>query len=647
MPSRAATPVQVLIDGSPDANLRPISVRRSSGGKQRDEASYLVDLGAQGEWIQNLAMIPGGAVCQIVAYPNGVETTLHWGKVDVTSIAIGENEMLTFTSRVEPYHFGQVMDGVQVWEPVSAQLITLQEELVFNPEIDDQVLANQSGQYWQFGLAPTILDPESVRTPAAKTVQGDTAQFWTLQTAVAYLCWALNPAQTNIKNPSAATILLLPQWPLNHFKLERGQFLPDYLDDLLTRFGLGWYLDLSLGTPQIAFFARGLGDANTVYLGTPGALFSGDNALDTDLHYDVGNTRNQAVVVGDWHYVESTFALQKGWKSSLDNTAESKLSKDSPDFENVANPYRDVWRKFVLNEAGDYVGTRSEITSPFDFSSVVGHACAPRRRRFLPCIAQDNDGAPFGRYAGCFIEFSIDGGSTWSSVETLEDRTCVILDRECGIRFDGLFPPPELRRAGLSLGNYDFTNKARVRITAVMRDDQRLRAIVGPNADSPLVDVAPFHVDASAHFHWREILPSSQLYNDVLSGEIPSGVTNDLQPLTDYATWLQQQFDVGDVHGGILVEGLDTAGIAGPYDIGQLVTSIAGRNINLNAQSIFSGEQRYPQIVGISFDFQRQTRRLHLETFRDEEPLYAEHIRAAAMERKMIARASRGKRRGR
>jgi hypothetical protein len=642
MPSRPATPVQVLINGSQNPTLRPLSVRRSSGGKQRDEATFLVDLSDKGTgtgWIQNFTMTPGGAVCQVVAYPNGVPQTIHWGKVDVTSIAIGENETLTFTSRVEPYHFGQVMEGVYSWEPVSGQLVTIQEDLVFNPEIDSQVFGNQSGQYRLFGLAPVILDPESVRTRAAKTVQGDTAQFWTLQTAVAYLCWALN-SQVNIKNPLAAAIALLPQWPLNHFRLERGKFLGDYLDDLLPRFGVGWYLDLSLGLPTIAFFVRGLGLPNTVYLGPPGAFFSGDNALDTDLHYDVGNTRNQAVVVGDWRYVESTFTLQKGWPESLDNTAETNLSKDSAGFENVANPYRDVWRKWVYNEAGDYVGTRAEITAPPNVSSLLGHPVTPRRRRFLPCIAQDQDGAPFGRYAGCFIEFSTDGGGTWSSIETLEDRTCMILDRECGIRFDGLFPPPELRRAAGT--NATTPNKAQVRITAVIRDDQRLQKIVGPDAASPLADVAPFHVDASAHFHWREILSSSQLYQDVQSGEIGSSITNDQQALTDYATWLQQTFDVGDVNGSILIEGLDTIGAAGAYDLGQVLTGILGRAISFNAQSPASGQLRCPQIVGITYDYQRQTRRLHVETFRD--PGDSEALNADRWERKMVAAAKKAHR---
>jgi hypothetical protein len=638
MPSRSATPVQVLINGSPQPNLRPLSVRRSSGGKQRDEATYLVDLGASGQYIQDLAMVPGGAVCSIVAYPNGVQQVLHVGKVDVTSIAIGENETLTFTSRVEPFHFGLLMDGINVWEPLSGQVVTIQEECVFNPEIDNAIFANQSGQLRLLGLAPVMLDPESTRTSQAQTVQGDTTQFWTLQTAVAYLCWSLNPNQLFIHNPSLISILLLPQWRLQNFKLDRGQFLCDYLDDLLPRFGLSWYLDLSSGVPTIAFFVHGVGTPNTAYLGPPGAFFSGDNALDTDLHYDCGNTRNKGLVVGDWHYVESTFVLQKGWPQALDTTAETSLSKDSAGFNSIANPYRDVWRKWVLNEAGDYVGTRAEITKPYDLGTLVGHPIAPRRRRLLPCIALDDDGAPFGRYAGVFIEFSTDGGGTWSSIETLEDRTCVVLDRECGIRFDGLFPPPELRRATTAA-------KAQVRITATVRDDLRLQTTVGPDAASPLLDVAPFHVDASAHFHWREILPSSQLYQHVQSGEIKADTANDLQPLTDYATWLQQTFDLGDVSGSIVVEGLDTVGTGGAYDLGQLLTGIAGRNINFNAQSAASGQGRFPQIVGIAYDFQRQVRRLTIETFRD--PVDSDAINADRWERKQVAEAKRARRRGR
>lgn len=629
MPTRAATSVVVTIDGSPLENLRPLSVRRTSGGQVRDEATYLLDLGAAGQYIQDLAMLPGGEICEITAYPNGVPTLLHWGKVDAASIQIGDNETLSFTSRVEPYHLGVVMDGVWIWEPLTGQLVLVPQDLVFNPRIDDETMPNQSQIPRLLGLASVILDPESCRTQAALTVQGDSPTFWTVQSAAQYLCWALNPSQTWVNNPDAVSIALLPEWPLNHFHLPRGKFLGEYLDDLLSKFGLSWYLDLSTGKPQISFFLHGAGLANTVYLGPPGALYNGDNALDTDLHYDVGSARNQAVAQGDWHYVEDTFYLSKGWPSSLDATAETSLAKGNTNFQNPANTYRDVHRKWVSNEAGDYIGTRPEITSVNDFSGLFGHPVAPRRRKFLPCITLDSDGAPYGRTAGCMIEYSIDGGSTWQAIEQLSDASVKILDRECGIYFDGQFPPVELRRACQT-----SHSSAQVRITATVRDDSRLQSSIGPDATSPLGDLAPFFVDASAGFHWREVLDSSKLYAQVSNGTLKSSQANDFDALETYATWLQEGYDVGDVHGRLVLEGLDTSGTIGPYALGQLISGIAGRNVDLNAQSA-GGVGRYPQVVGIDYDFQRQRMTLRLETFRD--PIVQEGLESWEVARQVIA----------
>lgn len=609
MPSRPATQVTVLVNGAPDPTLRALSVHRGTGGALKDQAVIEVDLsekGTGGQWIQNVtlnAMV--GAQIQVVAYPNGAPTLLHSGTAVVPSLAIGDSERLTFTSRVEPWHFGAVMDGVLCFNPLTGLTQVWPEECVFNAEIDGVALPNQSQLFRQLGQAPVFLDPESVRTPSAVAVQGDTPVFWTLQTAVAYLCWALNPAQVYIANPTGFG--LLPAWPLQNFQLPRGKFLCDYLDELLPRFGLTWGLDLSSGVPTIAFVVRGQGAANAVTLAPPGSVYSlatGTNAADTKLDYDVGNTRNQAVVYGDWHFFESTFVLSRGWAVGLDGLTESNLSRDSSNYNNDLSVVRDVWRKWVLNEAGDYVGLRPEILKPFDLGPLVGHPVIPRRRQFLPTVTLDDDLAPRGETHGVSVEYSTDLGATWKNVRSLEDRTIVILERECGIRFDGLFPPAELVRAGAS---------AMVRVTATIRDDVRLGTIYGPDGGSPLAQPAPFLIDESEKFHWRDVLPTSKYSAEVAAGTLPSAQADDLVALTEYAVWLQQVWDIADAGGQITLEGLDV----GVYQLGDLIATINGRSINLNAQGAAGGGQRYPQVVGLNYDLQAQRRTLTVETYRD------------------------------
>lgn len=611
MPARSATAVTVTVNGAPDPALRVLSVHRSTGGGTRDHATIEIDLSARGtgaNWIQNFAMNgSAGAAIEVTAYPDGAPQLIHAGVAVLPQIKIGEGgERLTFTSRVEPWMFGAVMSGRLVWEPTSGSVITVLDECVFNPEIDDAALPNQSGELRQLGLSPVFLDPESVRTPSAITLQGDAPSFWTLQSAIVYLCWALNPLETYVKNPLSFSAV--PDVPLQNCTLKRGRFLCDYLDELLPPYGLTWGLDLSTGVPRIAFYVRGLGPLNTVYLGTPGSAYAGDNAVETALDYDVGNTINQVIVYGDWLYVESTFVLSRGWSASTDTLGEAFLSKDSDEFNNAVLNYRTVWREWVLNEAGDYIGTRPELTSVYDLSTLFGTPTVPRRRQFLPMITRDDDGAPYGQTDGAHVEYSTDSGATWRPIAALEDRTCVLLERECGLRFDGFFPPAELIRAG---------SKAMVRITATVRSDLRLGTTVGPDASSPLAAVSPILIDASKSFHWRVVAPTSRYYANVASGDLAADVADDSQALADYADWLQQTFDIGDVSGRCVVEGLDTIGSGGVYDLGQLVTAIAGRQVDFNAQSLTSGEARFPQIVSIDYDCQAQRRTLTLETYRD------------------------------
>src|SRR5258708_2659759 len=317
MPSRPAIIPTVFVNGFPDPTLRALSIVRAAGGGVLDTATYQLDLAKQNSRLVNIVLSSGaGAEVRVTALVNGSLTLLHWGKATVSSIKLDANtEMATVTSRTEPWHFGAQLTGMLVWEPVSAQLLTVPEDPVFNRVIDDAAQANQSGMSWLAGQSPVFLDAESVRTAAAQTLQGGTANapaLWTLQSAIQYLCFSLNQYETYIKNPDNYD--LLPTWQLSDVTLPRGQYLPFYLDLVLTPYGLGWYLDLSNGNPQIAFFARGQGDPQTLYLGPPGSTAQGnDQPAEVTVDWNLGSTKIQITVWGDWHYVESTFQLVRAW----------------------------------------------------------------------------------------------------------------------------------------------------------------------------------------------------------------------------------------------------------------------------------------------------------------------------------------------
>jgi len=94
--------------------------------------------------------------------------------------------------------------------------------------------------------------------------------------------------------------------------------------------------------------------------------------------------------MGDWKVYEATFDFIEAWDSSLEGAPQSDYSPSTnPDFDAV----RDVYRKWCLNEAGDYAGT------PFDFGSIFERApFLQRRRTFGKAMSTDSEGESLGYY---------------------------------------------------------------------------------------------------------------------------------------------------------------------------------------------------------------------------------------------------------
>ena len=596
MPSRPGVQTSVLVNGVADPTLRPLSARRSLGNKSLDTATFAVDLAAAGTRVQNLSLGQGGESVEIVGWVNGVLTSLAWGRATVGSIEVGKSEGITYTTRIEPYHLGVLMTGAYYNIPGLGPVV-IQTDPIFNPLIDGVVYPNMTAAPYLPGNTPCFVDPESVRTSQAQTLQGGAPAPWYLPQAVQYLCWALNPLQADVLNPSPLNLAALPAVPLYNLGLSRGKLLGDYLDQLLDPWGWTWFVQLlAPGLRQLVLVQRGLGAAKTVLLQSPGSFWAGDNAEETAVDYNVGSTRNNVTVCGDWHYFESTFVLQRAWPTSKDGTSSVQLTQDA-DYNGDATNKR-VWRDWVLNEAGDYNGTRPEIAAAYNFNAILGHALVPRRQKFLPTLTLDKDLAPVGQQQGVSIDFSTDGGVTWLPVKRLTDPTVQILERECGIRFDGNQVPWELYQAG---------SKAQVRVTATLRDDLRLGTNLPNDFTSPLAVSNPLLVDASDRFHWREVLAGSKYFANVSSGAVSANLADDTLALAAFAATLKGAWDMADVSGPIELEGLDSA----QYDLGDLITALNGRAVSFAA----SAAGRFPQVQSIDYDFQAQKRTLHLETF--------------------------------
>src|SRR5262249_46022790 len=108
------------------------------------------------------------------------------------------------------------------------------------------------------------------------------------------------------------------------------------------------------------------------------------------------------------------------------------------------------------------------IDQPYNFDLLFGSAkYVARRRRFLPCLSRSEDGSPRGHAVGVYVEYSADNGATWQPIDALssDENSVQILQRECGIRFNGENVPFDLYLAG---------DSAKVRVTACVESDTRV-----------------------------------------------------------------------------------------------------------------------------------------------------------------------------
>jgi len=174
---------------------------------------------------------------------------------------------------------------------------------------------------------------------------------------------------------------------------------------------------------------------------------------------------------GDFKVYEATFDLVKGWDPADEDIDYDKFSPSTnPDFYKV----KDVYRKWYLNEAGDYSGQPYNQGDAFDFSKIF-QSCnyAARRRRFWPTLTTDKQ----GKSIGYFLQVSFNDGLHWWQYLYAFNN---LLD-ECGVWLSSDRLDPNTWVAALK-GVLKF------RITASIISDERLSCEI---ADGPVNSTIP------------------------------------------------------------------------------------------------------------------------------------------------------------
>ena len=254
---------------------------------------------------------------------------------------------------------------------------------------------------------------------------------------------------------------------------------------------------------------------------------------------------------GDFKVYEATFELTKAWDGSDEDTEYGKFSPSTnPEFYKV----KDVYRKWCLNEAGDYSGSPYNQGEAFDFSKIFQSGnFAHRRRRFWPTLTTDKQ----GKSLGCYLQVSYDDGLHWWQYLQAFNN----LLGECGVWLSSDQLDVDAWVAALK-GVLKF------RITASVISDERLSCVV---ADGPVNSTAPVveHViTLPRQFKYRAVSDRSifaNAYDDTL------GEPDEVDDSTALYEFVRQRAAVS--HATIETVEVQTPCLVFDYRLGDRVTS--------------------------------------------------------------------------
>ena len=289
---------------------------------------------------------------------------------------------------------------------------------------------------------------------------------------------------------------------------------------------------------------------------------------------------------GDFKVFEATFDLVTAWDAGLEDTSYDKFS---PSTNAAFYQVKDVYRKWCLNEAGDYSGEPYNQGDAFNFSKIFGGGFARRRRRFWPALTADVQ----GRSLGYFLQVSYDDGTNWWQYLHAFNN---LLD-ECGVW---------LSSDQLDMDTWVAALKGvlKFRITASVVGDERLTCEV---ADGPVNSTAPVieHVLT---------LPRQFKYRHVASQSIFANASGDGLGVADQVDDTDALYEFVRHRAAISGEVIETAEVQTPflvfdYRVGDAIcTSPESRDL----LSVRSDNHSISTIERVQMDFQEQCTNLRI-----------------------------------
>lgn len=643
--NREADVALVEIDNIPDLEAHAIELVRSAGAANPDRFVFEIErVGNRGQRLANTE-VKDQIINSLVKVIFNLKL-IFIGRVAAALPSTGENdETIRFEARLDSHMFGDPVDRRFVASRLAGsssnanpfQRIIRQDQrpIVFNPTVGGRAIPN--------GFGAIVPDPTGVFTtatafsdPASYPVKhlddyikqnGEVAnapnselglRYWTLISAVRYLCWSLNGNQTYVKNPTfqeLAAVIDNDQRLVRNREIDYGSYLPSALDQLLSPYGLNWYVSFENNEPKIKVYER---DGDEKKIDLPLAAIGQRNGVDSapykwDLNFDLVNKAvNEVHVVGGHHMIESTFELRPGWDVKWDNDLDPR--KFTPNYVDPTTGkipwetdegFRRAWRDWVLNEAGDY--SRNEKWDN-DLGKHGHFRSIPKRRRFFPTITQNADGSPLGDSNGTLIEILNPFTGKWINCRGeggLDDcQNVQVLQSECGIRFSGPNGvPPSIMAFAASFG----LAKTRIRITATVESDDSVFAVAG----TPLTflrDRRIHVINLPSKYQKQTVDKTSRLFDGVKDGTYRSSQVDDTEAANQLAQRILQRWNKANMTGEIWLFGLDW-----DVNIGNRIAGYKPRNLGFNTSP--AGADSFPVVTGIRWRFQEQEKHLSLDTY--------------------------------
>jgi hypothetical protein len=499
---------------------------------------------------------------------------------------------------------------------------------VFNPEVDGRIEGNRSRRSDERhgpdvdGFHPWyFLLPESTTTETSREFQDQDRTKWTLAEAVHRLCWSCNPDERWIKNPGILElqdVFGFSDDDVKNVRVDYGQYLPECLDQLLYPLGYSWRLRYALDdggerVTTLHFFRRGQGQAIELRLQRLGEQFD-FRRTDLDrlgISTQLAALANKVTVRGGFPRIEATFGLLPGWPGSEDDHDLADLEPGEPG----AQQHPEVFRKWILNEAGDYRNDRDpppgnpainfwtqdlhhNLTGQeFGDELVFCH----RRRRLYPCLSQVENEQGVLHSREYVVEYwdrdqpdavtpHVDSDPGWTPVA----EPFSVLEQEAGILFHRVPHDLVYLFRELTSGPCPDLNEVPhpglfLRITACVEADRRLERS-RTSQHSPQGETIELVLDLPDKFQLHRRSSFSIFQNrSTRAAEI-----DDRTALEEYVARVVEVEDAASVSCTIGLPGVDHADL----EVSQVLEKISGREIALRATPI-GGAERPLQIVGV------------------------------------------------